>query len=156
MTKYESKTVKNLEAAFAGESMAHIKYLYFAQICRKQGDDAAAKIFADTAAQEIQHAFGHIDLLYPQTTLSPDKCLSIAIDGETHEYTEMYPSFKHMAIEEGNKAAAREFKEQITESKLHADEFHKLLITAEKRFAALAKIEEKHANHFRAALNSKR
>jgi len=51
-----SVTVKNIEAAFAGESMAHIKYLYFARVCRAQGDEESARIFEETAAQEVQHA----------------------------------------------------------------------------------------------------
>ena len=51
-----SVTIKNLEAAFAGESMAHIKYRYFAKIARAQGDEATAQVFEDTADQEVQHA----------------------------------------------------------------------------------------------------
>ena len=59
----ESITIKNIEAAFAGESMAHIKYRYFAKIARAAGDEAIAKVFEETADQEVQHAFGHLDLL---------------------------------------------------------------------------------------------
>src|SRR3989304_6542324 len=88
----ESTTIKNLEAAFAGESMAYTKYMYFAKISREQGDEDTARIFENTAAQEVQHAFGHLDLLYPKTKLNPAKCLEVAIEGETYEYTEMYPS----------------------------------------------------------------
>jgi len=64
--KPESITIKNLESAFAGESMAHTKYRYFAKIARAQGDEATAKVFEDTATQEVEHAFGHLDLLYPR------------------------------------------------------------------------------------------
>lgn len=150
--KTESITVKNLEAAFAGESMAHIKYRYFAKLARAAGDEATARIFEDTADQEVQHAFGHLDLLYPAARMSPAKALEIAIEGETYEYTEMYPQFRHLAEQEGNAAAVREFDEQIEESKQHAEAFRRTLEKASKRFAALAKVEERHANQYRAAL----
>jgi len=150
--KPESITVKNIESAFAGESMAHIKYMYFAKICRAQGDVETAKVFEETAAQEVQHAFGHLDLLYPQSEMSPAKALDMAIAGETYEYTEMYPQFRHLAEQEGNQAAVKEMDEQIEESKEHADRFRQTLAKAAKRFAALAKVEERHANHYRATL----
>jgi rubrerythrin len=148
--KAESITVKNIESAFAGESMAHIKYLYFARICRAAGDESTAKVFEQTAAQEVQHAFGHLDLLYPAAELTPAKALDMAIAGETYEYTEMYPQFRHLAEQEGNAAAVKEMDEQIEESKEHARRFRDTLATAAKRFAALAKVEERHANHYRA------
>ncbi len=150
--KPESITIKNLEAAFAGESMAHIKYRYFAKLAREAGDEATAKIFEETANQEVAHAFGHLDLLYPKAKLSPAKALQIAIEGETYEYTEMYPQFRHLAVQEGNEAAVREFDEQIAESKEHAVAFRAVLEKAAKRFAALAKVEERHANHYREQL----
>ena len=152
MKNSDSITIKNLESAFAGESMAHIKYLYFAKICRAQGDEASAKVFEDTAAQEVQHAFGHLDLLYPKDEMSPARCLEMAIAGETYEYTEMYPTFRHLAMQENNAAAVREFDEQIAESIDHAQRFKAILEKAAKRFAALAKVEERHANHYRATL----
>jgi len=150
--KPESVTVKNIEAAFAGESMAHIKYMYFAKICRMQGDVETAKVFEETAAQEVQHAFGHLDLLYPPVDMNPAKCLDMAIAGETYEYTEMYPNFRHLAEQEGNHAAVKEMDEQIGESKEHAARFQQTLAKAAKRFAALAKVEERHANHYKATL----
>ena len=154
--KAESITVKNLEAAFAGESMAHIKYRYFARLAREQGDEATARIFEDTADQEVQHAFGHLDLLYPKSKLTPSKALEIAIEGETYEYTEMYPQFRHLAEQEGNTDAVREFDEQIAESKEHAEAFRRTLEKAARRFAALARVEERHANQYRAALTAAR
>ena len=147
-----SITIKNLESAFAGESMAHIKYRYFAKIARAQGDEATAKVFEDTADQEVQHAFGHLDLLYPPAELTPAKALEMAIAGETYEYTEMYPNFRHLAEQEGNTAAVKEMDEQIEESKEHAARFQQTLVKAAKRFAALAKVEERHANHYKATL----
>lgn len=145
-------TIKNIEAAFAGESMAHTKYMYFARICRAAGDVETARVFEETAAQEVQHALGHLDLLFPADTMNPAKCLEMAIAGETHEYTEMYPAFRHTAVEEGNRAAVEEIDQQIAESKEHARQFRQTLEKAAKRFAALARVEEKHANHYRETL----
>jgi rubrerythrin len=152
MQKPEIKTVANLESAFAGESMAHIKYRYFAKIARAAGDEDTARIFEETAAQEVQHALGHLDLLYPKESMSPTRCLQMAIEGETYEYTEMYPGFLKTAQQEGNVAAAAEMKEQIAESKEHAEQFQAMLQKAAKRFAALAKVEERHASQYRAVL----
>jgi rubrerythrin len=150
MQDTKSPTIQNLEAAFAGESMAHIKYMWFARQCRKAGDEATAKVFEDTAAQEMLHAFGHAELLFADETMTPAKCLQYAIDGETHEYTEMYPKFRHEAMQEGHDAAVAEIDEQIAESKEHAEMFRSVLEKAAKRFAALARVEEKHAKHYQA------
>jgi rubrerythrin len=154
MKRPEITTYANLESAFAGESMAHIKYRYFAKLCRAAGDEATAKVFEETAAQEMQHAFGHLDLLYPKDRITPARALAIAIEGETYEYTEMYPGFRKTAEAEGNAAAVREIDEQIGESREHAQRFQEVLAKAQKRFAALAKVEERHANHYRAQLES--
>ena len=152
LLKTPSATIQNLESAFAGESMAHAKYRYFAKLARAAGDEATAKAFEATADQEIMHAFGHLDLLYPPAHMTPAKCLEIAIEGETYEFTEMYPKFRHMALQEGDAAAVKELDEQIEESKQHAAEFAALLEKAAKRFAALAKVEERHAAHYTQAL----
>jgi len=149
----ESVTIKNLESAFAGESMAHIKYRYFAKLCREMGDEATAKVFEATAEQEILHAFGHADLLFPKANMTPAKALQFAIEGETYEYTEMYPSFRNAAVAEGNDAAVQEIDEQIAESKEHAEMFKAVLEKAAKRFAALAKVEERHARHYQDTLD---
>ena len=139
----KSITIQNLEAAFAGESMAHIKYRYFAKVARAAGDEETARHFEATADQEVQHAFGHLDLLYPKEKLTPARALELAIEGETYEYTEMYPKFRHLAAEEGNQAAV--WKE-------HAEAFRAVLEKAAKRFAALTKFEERHANAYKEAL----
>ncbi len=149
----KSVTIENLEAAFAGESMAHIKYRYFARMARAAGAIEVAEAFEATADQEVMHAFGHLDLLYPKAKLTPARALEIAIEGETYEYTEMYPKFRHLAVEEGNSAAVAEYDEQIAESKEHAEQFKRTLELAAKRFAALAKVEERHANHYQATLD---
>jgi rubrerythrin len=148
----DSPTLKNIEAAFAGESMANRKYLLFARRARELGAIEVAEVFERTAEQETPHAFGHLDLLYPKETLTVERMLELAIEGETHEYTEMYPQFRHTAEEEGNAAAVAEIDEQMAESKEHAERFAKTLATAAKRFAALAKVEERHANHYRETL----
>ncbi|MDD5249095.1 MAG: rubrerythrin family protein [Rhodocyclaceae bacterium] len=152
MSDHPSATIRNLEAAFAGESMAHIKYRYFAKLCRAAGDEATARVFEETADQEVQHAFGHLDLLFPADAMTPARCLDLAIAGETHEYTEMYPSFRHAAEAEGRRDAVEEIDAQIAESKQHAARFAATLAKAAKRFAALAKVEERHAGQYRAQL----
>ena len=149
-----SPTVRNIESAFAGESMAHIKYLYFARQCRRAGDIETAQVFEETAGQEVLHAFGHLELLYPADATTPEKCLEMAIAGETYEYTEMYPSFRKEAEEEGRIDALAEMDGQIAESKEHAQRFIATLQKAAKRFSALAKVEERHAAHYREALEA--
>ena len=152
MSKQTSVTIQNLESAFAGESMAHIKYRYFARICRAAGDEATARVFEETANQEVQHAYGHLDLLYPPASMSVARCLEMAIAGETYEYTEMYPSFRKAAEAERDACAVAEIDQQIAESREHAELFAETLAKAAKRFAALARVEEKHANHYREQL----
>jgi rubrerythrin len=152
-TRPEIKTLANLQAAFAGESMAHIKYRYFAKLAREMGDEDTARAFEATADQEVMHAFGHLDLLYPKADMTPAKALQIAIDGETYEYSEMYPGFRATAEAEGHAAAVAEMDDQIAESKEHAAQFQAMLLKAQKRFAALAKVEERHAQHYQAQLD---
>jgi rubrerythrin len=154
--KTQSVTIQNLEAAFAGESMANRKYLYFAKRCRELGMVDVAEVFENTAEQETAHAFGHLELLYPSKELTVERMLELAVEGETYEYTEMYPKFRHLAMQEGNEAAVREMDEQIKESKEHAEMFQAVLEKAAKRFAALAKVEERHANHYADTLNKVR
>ena len=145
-----SVTLQNLESALAGESMAHIKYRYLAKIAREEGFEDVAKHFEETADQEILHAWGHLELLIGKP--STKECLEKAIEGETYEFTTMYPQFRNQAFGEGLSIASKEFQEQIEESKVHAEEFKKVLLKAEKRFAALAKVEERHANAYKNVL----
>jgi rubrerythrin len=141
-----SATRKNIESAFAGESQAHTKYRYFAKIARQNGHEEVAKHFEHTADQELLHAWGHLELLVGKPTT--EECLKMAIEGETHEFTEMYPQFEAIAIREGELEAAKEAQEQIQESKEHAEQFKKMLALAEKRFAALKKVEQRHAEAY--------
>ena len=147
-----SITIKNLESALAGESQAHIKYRYFAKLARAEGFEEVARHFEHTADQELLHAWGHLELLVGKPTTK--ECLQMAIDGETYEYTTMYPEFLNKAMEEGDYAAAKEAKTQIAESREHASEFVTMLNKAEKRFAALAKIEKRHAEAYQSKLEA--
>lgn len=150
--KKEIKTWKNLEAAFAGESMAYQKYLYFAELSRKKGNEEVAKLFEETAKHEISHARGHLNFLYPANELSVEDLLKIAIEGEKFEYTEMYPGYEQQAIEDGHAYAQKEFAEQIEESKEHAEGFEKKLNKISKVFSGLAKVEKEHCNGYEDAL----
>ena len=145
-------TLENLESALAGESMAHIKYRYFAKIAREEGFEEVAQHFEHTADQEILHAWGHLELLIGKP--STKECLQKAIDGETYEFTIMYPKFKTEAELEQNPLARKEFDEQIAESVEHAEQFKAVLAKAEKRFAALAKVEKRHAEAYQQVMES--
>jgi len=158
-----SKTIQNLDAAFAGESMANRKYLFFADVVEKLGMKDLAKLFKETAAQETEHAFAHFRVLHPElniadpTTLSDgDKkkiaslCLQLAIDGETYEYTTMYPQFADQAKQERQENAVTEFQAQAAESQEHAEQFRK----AAHNFGLLTSIEHHHADRYNEALQS--
>ena len=141
-----SITLKNLESAFAGESMAHVKYRYFAKLARAEGFEEVALHFEHTADQELLHAWGHLELLVGKPNVK--QSLELAIAGETEEYMHMYPKMKSEAEFEGNQEAVREAAHQIAESTAHAEEFRKVLAIAEKRFAALARVEKRHAEAY--------
>ncbi len=148
MKHHHSETEKNLEAAFAGESMANRKYLYFAKIARELGNEEIATLFENTAHQETAHAFAHLELLYPKTGLSVEKLLEIAIEGELYETNHMYPEFEATARREGKLDAISEFQEQAQESAEHAV----LFLQAAKRFKALTGVEAHHAARYQKAL----
>ena len=147
-----SITIKNLESAFAGESQAYTKYMYFAKIARAEGHEEVAKHFEHTASQEIIHAHGHLELIIGKPTTA--ECLQMAIAGETEEFTHMYPTMQAEAIAEGNTQAAAEAEHQIEESKEHAEQFAAILVRAEKRFKALAGIEKRHAEAYQQKLET--
>jgi rubrerythrin len=147
-----SQTLKNLEYALAGESMAHIKYRYFAKLARAEGFEDVAKHFEHTADQEILHAWGHLELLIGKPTTK--ECLERAIQGETEEFTNMYPNMEADAMMEGANEVAQEMRGQIAESKEHAEQFAAVLAKAQKRFSALKRVEERHANAYRQVLEN--
>lgn len=152
----KTQTKKNLEAAFAGESMANRKYLYFARIARELGDEEVAAVFEETAQQETAHAFSHLDLIYPKDELTVERLLELAIEGERYEHNVMYPGFEKTAEEEGRADAVAEFREQADESKEHAENFEKTLAKARKRFAALTKVEKIHADRYQSYLDARK
>lgn len=146
-----SITIENLKSALAGESQAHIKYRYFARIAREEGHEDIAKHFEHTADQELLHAWGHLELLVGKP--STQECLEMAIAGETEEFTYMYPRMATAALNEGNTDFASEIEQQIEESKEHAEQFKAVLAKAQKRFAALTKIEKRHAQAYQRYLS---
>lgn len=148
MNPHNSETEKNLQAAFAGESMANRKYLYFAKLARELGNEEIAELFELTAHQETAHAFAHLELLYAKETMTVERLLEVAIEGELYETNHMYPEFEATACKEGNLDAVAEFQGQAAESAEHAEIFAK----AAKRFKALTAVEAHHAARYQKAL----
>jgi rubrerythrin len=129
-----SKTHANLKAAFAGESQANRRYLYFAKMADVEGYPEIAGYFRDTAEGETGHAHGHLDYLKkagdPATDLpigSTEDNLRAAVAGETHEYTDMYPGMAKSAREEGFTEIADWFETLAKAEKSHAGKFEALL-----------------------------
>jgi rubrerythrin len=129
-----TKTHANLQAAFAGESQANRRYLYFAKIADVEGYPEVAGNFRETAEGETGHAHGHLDYLKqvgdPATGLpigSTAANLKSAIAGETHEYTDMYPGMAKTAREEGFPEIADWFETLAKAEKSHAGRFDKML-----------------------------
>lgn len=125
-----SKTEKNLEAAFAGESMARNKYDYWAKAAAKEGYHYIAKIFEETALNEHQHAKEEFKLLKGINDTKSN--LRAAMEGEHYENVEMYPTFAKEAREEGNMEAARLFEQTAKVEKEHEERYKKLLEMVEK------------------------
>ena len=131
-----SKTHKNLCDAFAGESQANRRYLYFAKQADVEGFPEIAGNFRETAEGETGHAHGHLDYLKPvgdPATGEPfgdtELNLKSAVAGETHEYTDMYPGMAKTAREEGFAEIADWFETLAKAEKSHAGRFQQLLDT---------------------------
>jgi len=131
-----TKTHENLKEAFAGESQANRRYLYFARKADIEGHTDVAGLFRDTAEGETGHAFGHMDFLAsvgdPATDEpvgSTDKNLASAVAGETYEFTAMYPGFAKTARDEGFEEIADWFATLARAEKTHAGRFKKALDT---------------------------
>ncbi len=129
-----SKTHNNLKMAFAGESQANRRYLYFAKIADVEGYPEVAGNFRETAEGETGHAHGHLDYLKkvgdPATDLpigSTEENLKAAIAGETHEYTDLYPGMAKSAREEGFSEIADWFETLAKAEKSHAGMFSSML-----------------------------
>lgn len=147
------KTRQNLEGAFAGESMAYQRYMYFAKIARKNGDEEVARLFEDTAKHETKHAEGHLRFLYPLNTMTTKKCLELARDGEKFEYTEMYPKYAKTAEEENaNEKIKKEFSDGIKESQEHEQGFIEMLEKINKVFKGLSRVEKEHHDNYQKTL----
>ena len=131
-----TKTHTNLKEAFAGESQANRRYLYFAKVADVEGQPDIAGLFRDTAEGETGHAHGHLDYLKkvgdPATGEplgSTELNLKASIAGETYEYTQMYPGFARTAREEGFEDIAEWFETLAKAEKSHAGRFAKALQT---------------------------
>ncbi len=127
-----TRTETNLKDAFAGESQANRRYIYFARRADVEGYPEIAGLFRDVAEGETGHAFGHFDFLVEvgdPVTGAPvgdtRKNLQSAIEGETYEYTEMYPGFGKVAREEGFDEVADWFETLARAEKSHAGRFQK-------------------------------
>ena len=130
----DTKTHANLKAAFAGESQANRRYLYFAKVADVEGYPEVAGNFRETAEGETGHAHGHLDYLKrvgdPATELpigDMSKNLAAAVAGETYEYTDMYPGMAKTAREEGFDEIADWFETLAKAEKSHAGRFQGLL-----------------------------
>jgi rubrerythrin len=130
----ESKTAENLKDAFAGESQANRRYLYFAQKADIEGAPDVAAVFRSTAEGETGHAHGHLEYLEevgdPATGEKMGETednLKSAIAGETHEYTDMYPGMARTARDEGFEEIADWFETLAKAEKSHAGKFQRTL-----------------------------
>ena len=134
-----TQTHENLKAAFAGESQANRRYLYFARQADIEGYPDVGGLFRDTAEAETGHAHGHLDYLKetgdPATDKpigSTDQNLVAAVAGETYEYTEMYPGMAKTARNESFDQVAEWFETLAKAEKSHAGRFQSALDTLEK------------------------
>ena len=131
-----TKTHDNLKEAFAGESQANRRYLYFAKAADIEGYPEVAGLFRDTAEGETGHAHGHLDYLKkvgdPATDMKimdVEEMLASAVAGETHEYTDMYPGMAKTARDEGFAEIADWFETLAKAERSHAGKFQKALET---------------------------
>ena len=127
-TKYSgTKTEKNLEAAFAGESQARNKYTFFASKAKKDGYEQIAAIFTETADNEKEHAKMWYKELHGGAVEPTEVNLEAAADGENYEWTDMYKGFADTAREEGFVELAEKFEAVAAIEKSHEERYRKLL-----------------------------
>jgi rubrerythrin len=129
-----SKTLEHLKEAFAGESQANRRYLYFAQKADIEGYNDVAAVFRSTAEGETGHAHGHLEFMEAVGDPATGKPigatsdnLKAAIAGETHEYTDMYPGMAKTARDEGFDEIADWFETLAKAERSHAGRFQKAL-----------------------------
>lgn len=126
----ENKTLDNLMAAFAGEAEANRKYLAYAKKAEKEGKLNAAKLFKAASDAETIHALKHFEVAgkIGSTVVN----LKDAVEGETHEYKDMYPDFVKTAETEGNTAALRSFTFAMKAEEVHARLYKEALETLDQ------------------------
>ena len=131
-----TRTEQSLKEAFAGESKANRRYLYFANLADVAGANDVAAVFRSTAEGETGHAHGHMEYLIaggsgdPETGLpakTVEEALKSAIAGETHEYSDMYPGMAKVARDEGFEEIADWFETLAKAERSHANKFSKTL-----------------------------
>ena len=133
-TKYSgTKTEKNLEAAFAGESSARNKYTFFASKAKKDGYEQIAAIFTETADNEKEHAKMWYKELHGGEVESTEVNLEAAADGENYEWTDMYKGFAETAREEGFDELADKFEAVAAIEKSHEERYRRLLSNVKDR-----------------------
>lgn len=133
-TKYTgTKTEKNLEAAFAGESSARNKYTFFASKAKKDGYEQIAAIFTETADNEKEHAKMWYKELHGGEVESTEVNLEAAADGENYEWTDMYKGFAETAREEGFDELADKFEAVAAIEKSHEERYRRLLSNVKDR-----------------------
>ncbi|MGD8188938.1 rubrerythrin family protein [Brevibacillus ginsengisoli] len=135
-TLANSTTLANLKTAFAGESQANRRYIYFAKQADTEGHSEIANAFRRIGDGETAHAHGHFDMLLrfgagdPVTDMpvgTTENNLKSAIAGEEYEFSEMYPGFAKVAREEGYDEIAEWFEVMAKSEKAHANTFKKIL-----------------------------
>ncbi len=120
-----NKTIDNLMEAFAGESQANRKYLAYAKKAEKEGKQNVAKLFKAASDAETLHALKEFEIAGKVSTTTDN--LKDAVEGETHEYQDMYPDFVKVAEEEGNKAAVMIFTYAMKAEQVHAKLYQEAL-----------------------------
>lgn len=128
----DSKTFKNLATAFAGESQAHTKYLYYASKAKKEGYEQIAELFTETALNEKEHAKLWFKYLHNGEVPTTAQNLEDAAAGENYEWTDMYAEFAKVAEEEGFQEIAFKFKAVGAIEKTHEERYRKLLDKVQK------------------------
>ncbi len=127
-----TKTAENLKHAFCGEAMANRRYLYFARRADEEGYPEIAALMRSIAEGETAHAFGHLDFIRQGGIEDPatnkpirtlEEMLQSAIEGETYEWTQMYPGYAKVAREEGFDEIAEWFETLARAEKSHAEKF---------------------------------
>lgn len=129
-----TQTEKNLQTAFAGESQAHTKYLYYASKAKKDGYVQMGDIFEETARNEKEHAKIWFKLLHGNAIPSTEENLKDAASGENYEWTDMYAGFAKTAREEGFEEIAAKFEMVGAIEKHHEERYRKLLKNIEDKF----------------------